>query len=94
LALPTGRFIPIALLPVNVLSLLSGKIYLLALFMGQFRSSHVGIREIASLEAGPAKVGKSQVCPHEIDFAEKRSTEIASRKVGVREGDLSEVIPA
>jgi hypothetical protein len=92
--LSTGRLLPLALLPVNHPLLLVREKDLLALFVSQFCPSHIRIREIANLEARAAKVGVSQVRPHKIDFAEKRSTEITSRKVGVGEVDLIEVIPA
>ena len=78
----------------KTLLLLFGEVDFPALFVGQFRPSHVRIREIARLEVGAAKVGVSQVRPHKIDFAENRSTEIASRKVGVGKVDLVEIIPA
>jgi len=93
-ALSTRRLIPIALLPVNYISLLVGEGELLPLLPGQFCPTHIRIREIARLKTGAAKVGISQVRPHEIDFAENRSTKITSRKVGVSEVDLVEVIPA
>jgi hypothetical protein len=44
---------------------------LLALIVSKFCLSHIRIGEIARLKSGVAKVGISQVRPHESGFAEK-----------------------
>src|SRR5262249_24520153 len=93
IALCTGRLILITLLPVNHILLLVREVDLLALLTGQFCPAHIRIREVARLKTGAAKVGISQIRPHEIDFAENRSPKITSRKVGVSEVDSVEVIP-
>ena len=66
----TWGLLPIALLPVNHRLLLDGERQFRAMFTSQFCPLHVRIGEIARLKIGLAKVGISQVRPHEIDRAE------------------------
>src|SRR5260370_356872 len=93
-ALSTGRSFSLAVLPINLFTLLVRKGDIFALVMGKFRTSHVCVGEVARFERGVAQVGVSQAGSDKIYLTENGGTEITSRKVSISEINLLEIIPA